>query len=121
GVVRRGWFEMPLAGIKSAELRADAPWRIEPPRVEGDDWVLDQLDQSWQPLAGAPRVVARVLGEQGLAWFERELAPVGGAWRALGLEAEARRRLADGEAAWWWIERMVGDRVVAEGSGRLSR
>lgn len=121
GVVRRVWFEMPLASIKSAELRAESPWRIDAPRVEGDDWVLDHVDQSWRPLSGAPRLVVRVLGEQGLAWIERDLASSDGAWRASGLEAEVRRRLAPGEAAWWWIERMVGERVVAEGSGRLER
>jgi hypothetical protein len=121
GVVRRVWFEMPLAKIKSAELRAESPWRIEPPRIDGDDWVLERLDQSWQPLSGAPRLVLRVLGEGSLAWMERDMTPVAGAWRAPGFEAEARRRFLAGEAAWWWIERMVGGRVVAEGSGRLTR
>jgi hypothetical protein len=121
GVVRRVWFEMPLAKIKSAELRAESPWRIEAPRIDGDDWVLERLDLSWQPLSGAPRLVLRVLGEGSLAWMERDMTPVAGAWRAPGFEAEARRRLSAGEAAWWWIERMVGGRVVAEGSGRLTR
>jgi hypothetical protein len=121
GVVRRVWFEMPLAGIKSAEVRAEAPWRIGAPRVEGEDWVLDEVDEAWRPLAGAPRVVVRVLGEQGLAWIEREARVEDGRHVAKGCEAEVRRRLAPGEAAWWWIERMVGARVVAEGSGRLPR
>jgi hypothetical protein len=127
--VRRVWFEAPLTSLKSAEVQAAPFYTCSDPRVEGDDWVIDAVEESWQPSpSAAPHspetVLVRLLSQESLVWFEREaLRDAAGArpWRVRGLQRELERAVPAGEAYDWWIERIVGATVVAGSSGTARR
>lgn len=120
-LLRRVWFEAPLTTLKSAEIQPRPPYSASAPRVDGDDWVVDEFDEAWQPLRGVAAWRAVALTREGLALVERPLAAEGALLRARGMEAEVRRRARPGEAVDWWIERFV-DGIVAGGcSGSSSR
>ena len=120
-LLRRVWFEAPLTSLKSAEIQPRPPYTASAPRVDGDDWVVDQRDESWQPLRGVAVWRAAALARDSLALVERPLEPDGGVLRARGMEAELRRRARRGEALAWWIERCVDGTVVGGCSGSSPR
>ncbi len=127
--VRRVWFEAPLTSLKSAEVQAAPFYTCSDPRVEGDDWVIDAVEESWQPSpSAAPHspetVLVRLLSQESLVWFEREAlrdAAGAGLWRVRGLQRDMERAVPAGEAYDWWIERIVGATVVAGSSGTARR
>lgn len=120
-ILRRAWFEAPLTTLKSAEIQPRPPYSAAPPLVDGDDWRVESVDESWQPSRGAAECRAVALTRDGLALVERPLLRDGDGWRARGMESELRRRLRRGEEFDWWIERFVDGTVAGGCSGSASR